>query len=119
MCSWLAATGFLLQEAECCGDQVQHLDRELLACVAAIWHFWCLVEGRAFTLYTYHKPLTYLLSKQADAWSARQQCHLAYVAEYTADIQHVQGVENVVADALSRPKLWCRLPLQGCSIGLS
>ena len=79
------------------------LDRELLACVAAIRHFRCLVEGRAFTLYTDHKPLTYLLAKQADAWSARQQRHLAYVAEYTADIQHVPGVENVVADALSRP----------------
>ena len=73
--------------------------------MAVIWHFRCLVEGRAFTLYTDHKPLTYLLllAKQADAWSARQQRHLAYVAEYTADNQHVPGVENVVADALSQP----------------
>ena len=71
--------------------------------MAAIRHFHCLVEGGAFTLYTDHKPLKYLLAKQADAWSARQQRHLAYVAEYTADIQHVPGVENVVADALSRP----------------
>ena len=45
------------------------LDRELLPCVAAIRHFPCLVEGGAFTLYTDHKPLTYLLAKQADAWS--------------------------------------------------
>ena len=78
------------------------LDRELLAYVANICHFRCLVEGRAFTLCTNHKPLTYLLAKQADAWSARWQQHLAYVAEYTPDIQHVPGVENVVADALSR-----------------
>ena len=44
------------------------------------------------------------------------------VAEYTADIQHMPGVENVVADALSQPRrwrLWCRPPLQGCSAGLS
>ena len=53
------------------------LDRELLACMAAIHHFCCLVEGRLFTLYTDHKPLTYLLAKQADAWSAWQQHHLA------------------------------------------
>ena len=79
------------------------LDRELLACVAAICHFCCLVEGRALTLYTDHKLMTYLLASQADAWSDRQQRHLAYVAEYTADIQHVPGEENVVADALSRP----------------
>ena len=39
------------------------LERELLTCVAAIRHFQCPVEGRAFTLYTDCKPLTYLLSK--------------------------------------------------------
>ena len=79
------------------------LDRELLACVAAIRHFRFLLEGRAFTLYTDHKPLTHLLHKQADAWSARQQRHLAFVAEYTSDIRHIPGEQNVVADALSRP----------------
>ena len=35
-------------------------------------------------------------------WFTRQQ-HLAYVAEYTVDIQHMPGVENVVADALNQP----------------
>ena len=58
-------------------------DRELLACVAAICHFRCLVEGRAFTLYTDHKPLTYLLAKQVDTWSTLQQRHLVYVAKYS------------------------------------
>ena len=71
--------------------------------MAAIRNFRCLVEGRAFSLYADHKPLTYLLAKQGDVWSARQQRPLAYMAEYTADIQHMPGVENVVADALSRP----------------
>jgi len=73
------------------------LDSELLACVAAIRHFTCLLEGRAFTLYTNHKPLTFLLGKQADAYSARQQRHLAYVAEYTSDIRYVAVAENLVA----------------------
>ena len=49
------------------------LDRELLACVVAIRHFHCLVEGRAFTLYMDHRPLTYLLAKQTDGCSVRQQ----------------------------------------------
>lgn len=79
------------------------LDRELLACVSAIRHFRHQVEGRAFYLLTDHKPLTHLVHKVSDAWSARQQRHLAYVAEYTADVRHVPGLENVVADALSRP----------------
>ena len=78
-------------------------DRELLACVAAIRHFRFLLEGREFIILSDHKPLSYALHRVSDAWSARQQRHLAYVAEYTSVIRHVAGAENLVADALSRP----------------
>ena len=71
--------------------------------MAAIRHFRFLLEGRAFSLLTDHKPLTSSLYRISDAWSARQQRHLAYVAEYTSDIQHVSGETNIVADTLSRP----------------
>jgi hypothetical protein len=37
-----------------------------------------------------------------DPWTARQCRHLAYVAEFTADIQHLAGHHNIAADALSR-----------------
>ena len=94
---------FFSRKLNAAEDKYSTLDRELLTCVAAIRRFRFLVEGQAFPLYTDHKPLTYLLAKQADVWSARQQRHLAYLAEYTVDIQHVPGVENVVADVLSRP----------------
>ena len=39
----------------------------------------------------------------SDHWSGRQQRHLSFVAEYTADLRHIAGKDNVVADALSRP----------------
>ncbi len=78
-------------------------DRELLACVASIRHFRFLVEGRKFCIFTDHKPLTFSLHRVSDAWSARQQRHLSYVAEYTSDVRHVAGEENIVADSLSRP----------------
>ena len=78
-------------------------DRELVAIVAAIRHFRFLLEGRSFAVWTDHKPLTYSLHQIQDAWSARRQRQLAYVAEYTSDIRHVPGVQNVVADSLSRP----------------
>ena len=78
-------------------------DRELLACVSAIRHFRFMLEGRQFHILTDHKPLTHALHRISDPWSARQQRHLASVAEYTADIRHIAGAENVVADALSRP----------------
>jgi hypothetical protein len=34
---------------------------------------------------------------------ARQQRQLSFIAEFTSDIRHTPGQENVVADALSRP----------------
>lgn len=76
-------------------------DRELLASYSAIKHFRHFLEGRSFTLYTDHKPLTSALRSQTDR-SPRQTRHLSFIAEFTADIQHIKGKFNVVADALSR-----------------
>ena len=75
-------------------------DHELLGAYAAIKHFRHFLEGREFTLYTDHKPLTTAVSSQSDR-SPRQTRHLSYISEFTTDIQHVQGKHNVVADALS------------------
>ena len=77
-------------------------DWELLACVSIIRHFRFLVEGRNFFLLSDHKLLRYALHRLSDPWSARQQRHLAYVAEYTSDIRHIAGSENVVANSLNR-----------------
>ena len=76
-------------------------DRELLGAYAAIKHFRHFLEGREFTLYTDHKPLTTAVNSQSDR-PPRQTRHLSYISEFTTDIQHVQGKHNVVADALSR-----------------
>jgi len=76
-------------------------DKELLACYLAIKHFRHFVEGRNFTLYTDHKPLTFAIASNADR-SPRQTRHLSYIAEFTTDLQHVKGKQNFVADALSR-----------------
>ena len=62
-----------------------------------------MVEGRKFTIYTDHKPLTFALKRTTDPWTARQCRQLAFVAEYTSDLRHLAGKDNVVADALSRP----------------
>ena len=66
-----------------------------------IRHFRFMLEGRRFTLYTDHKPLTFALSRLP--WTARQCRHFSYVAEFTGDIRHIAGQDNVVADTLSRP----------------
>ena len=78
-------------------------DRELLAMYLAVRHFRFMLEGRAFTIFTDHQPLVRAMGKQAEPWSARQQCHLSYVSEYSTDIRHIAGKHNIPADCLSRP----------------
>ena len=78
-------------------------DRELLAVYMAIRHFRWVLEGRTFHVWSDHKPLSYALHGLTDARTARQQRQLSFVAEFTSDIRHIAGKENVVADALSRP----------------
>ena len=77
--------------------------RELLAIYLAIRHFRHFVEGRGFTIFTDHKPLTLTLSSaNSDKWTPRQTRHLSFISEFTSDIRHVDEKDNVVADVLSR-----------------
>ena len=77
-------------------------DRELLAAYGAVKHVKHFIDGREFTLYTDHKPLTYALHQNPEKASPRQLRHLDFIAQFTADIRHISGKDNVVADALSR-----------------
>jgi hypothetical protein len=71
-------------------------DRELLAAYLAVRNFWFLLEGREFFIETDHKPLTCALHRVSEPWSSRQQQQLGYLAEFTANIRHVTGKQNVV-----------------------
>jgi cleavage and polyadenylation specificity factor subunit 1 len=78
-------------------------DRELLAIYRAVRYFRHMVEARQFTLYTDHKPITYAFSLRSTQHSSpRQYRHLDYIGQFTTDIRHNSGAENVVAVALSR-----------------
>lgn len=77
-------------------------DRELLAIYDAIRYFRHMVEARHFTVFTDHKPLTYVFLSNRDKCSPRQFRYLDYISQFTTDIQYVAGKDNVVADALSR-----------------
>ncbi|GBN30900.1 Transposon Ty3-G Gag-Pol polyprotein [Araneus ventricosus] len=77
-------------------------NRELLAAYSAIKHFRFMLEGRTFVLYTVHKPLTYAFMQKSDKCSPRQLRHLDFISQFTTDIRHVTGVENIPADTLSR-----------------
>ena len=77
-------------------------DRELLAVYLSIKHFQHFLEGRTFHVLTDHKPLTYALNSRSDRHSPRQARQLDYIAQFTSTIRHIHGMDNVVADALSR-----------------
>ena len=77
-------------------------DLELLAIYSSIIHFRHMLEGRDFRVYTDQRPLTGAFLKARDPVSNRQRHQLAFISEFCTDVAHVPGVDNVVADALSR-----------------
>lgn len=77
-------------------------DRELLAAYQSVKHFRHMLEGRQFTLWTDHKPLTYAFQQKQDKATPRQARHLDYIGQFTTDVQHLSGDQNIVADFLSR-----------------
>ncbi len=91
-------------------------DRELLAAFSTIRHFRFLLEGRQFQLLTDHEPIVAAMTRVSPPQSARQQCHLAYISEFTTDLRHTPGAENVVADTLSRPPAVMNVPVAGLPV---
>ncbi|GFT77329.1 transposon Tf2-9 polyprotein [Trichonephila clavipes] len=73
-------------------------DRELLGIYLSVKHFKHLLEGNDFD----HKPLTFAFKQKNEKASPRQQRQLQHISEFSCNIQHVLGKDNVVADALSR-----------------
>lgn len=99
--TWLPLT-FFSQKLNKAQSQYSTYDRELLAAYSAIKRFRHNVEGRQFTLYTDHKPLIYAFQQKPERATPRQFRHLDFISQFTTDIRHVTGEDNIVTDALSR-----------------
>ncbi|GFV69567.1 transposon Tf2-11 polyprotein [Trichonephila clavipes] len=77
-------------------------DRELFAIYSAIRHFRYMLEARDFTVFTDHKPLTYAFRQKSDKCSPRQIRQLDFISQFTINIVHIPGSDNIAADVLSR-----------------
>ncbi|GBO33893.1 Transposon Ty3-I Gag-Pol polyprotein [Araneus ventricosus] len=77
-------------------------DRELFSIYSAIRKFKHMLEGREFQIYTDQKSLIYAFKQNPDKCSPMQLRHLDFISQYSTDMWHVQGSQNIVADALSR-----------------
>ncbi|GBM38199.1 Transposon Tf2-11 polyprotein [Araneus ventricosus] len=103
--------GFFSRKLSTAEQKYSAYDRELLAIFASIKYFRYLLEGTKFTILTDHKPITYAFSQKIEKLSPRQINHLNFIAQFTVDIKHISGKDNVVADALSRIESICIYPL--------
>lgn len=98
----LEPLGFFSKKLSNAETKYSTYDRELLAIYRAIKHFKYMLEARHFTVFTDHKPLCFAFQQSSEKASPRQFRHLDFIGQYTTDIQHVKGVDNVVPDFLSR-----------------
>ena len=77
-------------------------DRELYSIYASIKHFRNLLEARDFIIFTDHKPIIFAFHQKNEKASPRQLRQLDFIGQFSTDIQHISGKDNIVADALSR-----------------
>ena len=94
--------GFFSKKLSVAERKYSAFDKELLAVYLAIKHFRPHLDGRHFPVVTDHKPLCGAIKSSAER-SPRQTRHLSFISEFTTDLRHLSGSQNVVADALSRP----------------
>ena len=94
--------GFYSKKLSATQKTYSAFDRELLASYLAVLHFKHLIEGRHVILFTDHKPMKLAFYSSTPAKSDRQQRHLTVLSEYISAVEHINGSENIVADALSR-----------------
>ena len=64
-------------------------------------HFRHFLEVREFHVLTDHKPLTHAISAQPDRYSPWEICHQDFIDLLTSKIFHINGYNNIIADALS------------------
>jgi len=86
-------------------------DRELTAIFESIIYFRHILETSEFEIYTDHKPITFAFKQRLDKASPRQIRQLDFISQYSTNIIHISGWDNVIADALSRVDA-IRMPIE-------
>ena len=85
-------------------------DRELAALRWGVQHFRAFLYGIEFIVYTDHASLVHLHTMAQQHGNARLTRTLRELQEFTFEVRHIKGSDNVTADGLSR--LATLLPLQ-------
>jgi len=81
------------------------IEREALSLVWAIKRLHKFLIGQRFTLYTDNQPIQYIFNPSKaipSVAAARIQRWALFLMNYDFDIKHIKGINNSVADCLSR-----------------
>lgn len=84
------------------------IDREALAIIFTINHFFTYLYGRQFQIITDNRPLTRILHQSAKMpamTSARLLRYAEFLSGFNYEIVHRKGIENANVDCLSRAPL--------------
>ncbi|GFT35631.1 RT_RNaseH domain-containing protein [Trichonephila clavipes] len=76
-------------------------DRELLA-IYSVSDTFGICWKLEISVFTDHKPLTYAFRQKSDKCSPRQIRQLDFISQFTTNIVHIPGPDNIAADVLSR-----------------
>lgn len=93
--------GFFSQRFSNSQKKYSVFGRELTAMKLAVKYFRHLVEGKNFTIFTDHRPLTFALDSNS-THLPHEERYLQYISSFTRSIRHISGKNNFVADAFSR-----------------
>lgn len=94
--------GFYSEKFSSAQQKYSTFGRELTAMKMSVRYFRHLLEGRKFTIFTDHNPLTHAMTSNSPSRLPHEDRHLQYISQFTQDIRHISGKDNVVADTLSR-----------------
>ena len=79
--------------------------RELLAVFLGLKHCKHILQGRDLNIVTDHQPLVKAFRSTNDNFTPRQTRHLSYIAEFTGNVEFINGFLHIASDALSRTEI--------------
>ena len=84
-----------------CQKNYSTIEKECLALILALQHFEVYINaGIPLTVYSDHNPLTFIHKMKNHNQRLLRWCLM--LQEYNLEIKHVRGVDNIIADCLSR-----------------
>ncbi|GFR12253.1 uncharacterized protein TNCT_621701 [Trichonephila clavata] len=72
------------------------------AALIAVQLFHQVLEAQHCTIYTDHKPTTYAFLQRREKLPPVQLNQLLFIGQFTKDIHHISGADNVVANVFTR-----------------